>query len=274
MKMPLPAIGITIGFSHLSLKKLAVIIPIAFLLISFHPAFALTFKINRVTNDNNIDFASSLHNDLVCWARETSLGPQVFTWNGAELTQITSDSRFKSAVSCHSGKIAYLADEVLPGNVFAYYLYYWNGTAPVLIANQSLNNKQGLFTPSLYNGKIAWAGWDGTDNEIYYWDGATTRQITNNSVADSEPKLFNGTIAWVQINGANYEIYYWNGTLMSLTDQASGRPGQPVDSEKQSLERQLEQAHRQCAILQHKMALKEVLTDLKLTPGISWAEKK
>jgi hypothetical protein len=47
-----------------------------------------------------------------------------------------------------------------------------------------------------------------------------------------------------------------------------------VDSEKQSLERQLEQAHRQCAILQHKMALKEVLTDLKLTPGISRAEKK
>ena len=62
--------------------------------------------------------------------------------------------------------------------------------------------------------------------------------------------------------------------LSSLSDQASGRPSQPVDSEKQALERQLEQAHRECAILQHKMALQEVLTELKFKPGISRAEKK
>ena len=47
-----------------------------------------------------------------------------------------------------------------------------------------------------------------------------------------------------------------------------------MDSQKQALERQLEQAHRECAILQHKMALKDVLTDLKLTPGMNRAEKK
>ena len=47
-----------------------------------------------------------------------------------------------------------------------------------------------------------------------------------------------------------------------------------MDSEKQSLQQQLEQAHRECAILQHKMALKDVLTELKLIPGISRAEKK
>jgi transposase len=80
--------------------------------------------------------------------------------------------------------------------------------------------------------------------------------------------------------GVSRKTYYkWEerglaGLLSSLTDQASGRPCQPVDSEKQSLERQLEQAHRECAILQHKMALQEVLTDLRFKPGISRAEKK
>jgi transposase len=80
--------------------------------------------------------------------------------------------------------------------------------------------------------------------------------------------------------GVSRKTYYkWEerglaGLLSSLTDQASGRPCQPVDSEKQSLERQLEQAHRECAILQHKMALQEVLTDLRFRPGISRAEKK
>jgi transposase len=80
--------------------------------------------------------------------------------------------------------------------------------------------------------------------------------------------------------GVSRKTYYkWEerglgALLSSLADQASGRPSPPVDSEKQSLERQLEQAHRECAILQHKMAPKEVLSDLKVTPGINRAEKK
>ena len=80
--------------------------------------------------------------------------------------------------------------------------------------------------------------------------------------------------------GVSRKTYYkWeerglSALLSSLSDQASGRPSQPVDSEKQALQRQLEQAHRECAILQHKMALKDVLTDLKLTPGMNRAGKK
>ena len=52
--------------------------------------------------------------------------------------------------------------------------------------------------------------------------------------------------------GVSRKTYYkWEerglaGLLSSLTDQASGRPCQPADSEKQSLERQLEQPPGQC----------------------------
>jgi transposase len=80
--------------------------------------------------------------------------------------------------------------------------------------------------------------------------------------------------------GVSRKTYYqWeerglSALLSSLADQASGRPSQPVDSEKQALQRQLEQVHRECAILQHKMALKDVLVELKVTPGMSRAEKK
>jgi len=80
--------------------------------------------------------------------------------------------------------------------------------------------------------------------------------------------------------GVSRKTYYkWeerglSALLSSLADQASGRPFQPVDLEKQALERQLEQSHRECAILQHKMALKDVLTEVKLTLGMSRAEKK
>ena len=62
--------------------------------------------------------------------------------------------------------------------------------------------------------------------------------------------------------------------LGSLTDQLSGRPSQPVDNQKQVLEKQLEQARRDNELLKHKMALKDVLTDLKLERGMDRAKKK
>lgn len=80
--------------------------------------------------------------------------------------------------------------------------------------------------------------------------------------------------------GVSRKTYYkWEerglcALLSNLADQSSGRPCRPVESEKQALERQLEQARRECAILKHKMALKDVLTELKLTPGMSRVEKK
>ena len=82
-----------------------------------------------------------------------------------------------------------------------------------------------------------------------------------------------------QLGVSRKTYYHWeerglSALLSSLADQASGRPCRPVDSEKQALEWQLEQTHRECAILHHKMALKDVLIDLKLTPGMSRAEKK
>ena len=80
--------------------------------------------------------------------------------------------------------------------------------------------------------------------------------------------------------GVSRKTYYkWEARglaalLGSLEDQPSGRPAQPVDVQQQSLQKQLEQAHRENAILQHKMALKDLLTALKFSPGINRGEKK
>ena len=80
--------------------------------------------------------------------------------------------------------------------------------------------------------------------------------------------------------GVSRKTYYkWEqrglGALLSgLEDQPHGRPCQPVDSQRQALEKQLEQAHRDNALLKHKMELKDVLTDLKLVPGMNRAKKK
>ena len=91
--------------------------------------------------------------------------------------------------------------------------------------------------------------------------------------------LLNASQAAKQLGISRKTYYKWeqrglSALLDGLTDQSPGRPIQPVDREKEGLERQLAQAHRDNVLLKHKMELKDVLTDLKLTPGMSRAKKK
>jgi transposase len=80
--------------------------------------------------------------------------------------------------------------------------------------------------------------------------------------------------------GVSRKTYYkWeerglSALLGSLEDQPAGRPPKPVDRQRQTLEKQLAQAHRDNTLMRHKMALKDVLTDLKLDPGLDRTKKK
>lgn len=80
--------------------------------------------------------------------------------------------------------------------------------------------------------------------------------------------------------GVSRKTYYkWeqrglSALLGSLEDQPAGRPAQPVDRHRQALEKQLAQAHQEVTLMRHKMALKDVLTDLKLDPGPDRTKKK
>jgi hypothetical protein len=66
---------------------------------------------------------------------------------------------------------------------------------------QITNNSYRDEDPSIYDGTIAWQAYNGDNREIFYWDGSTIRQITNDSVSDHLPSLFNGTIAWQKYGG-------------------------------------------------------------------------
>ena len=91
--------------------------------------------------------------------------------------------------------------------------------------------------------------------------------------------LMNASQAAAELGISRKTYYKWeqrglSALLAGLTDQSPGRPCQPVDSQKQQLEKKLEQAQRDNALLKHKMELKDVLTDLKLDPGMERAKKK
>lgn len=75
-------------------------------------------------------------------------------------------------------------------------------------------------------------------------------------------------------------FYKWeqrglNALLDNVIDQPPGRRAHPPNDRLQLLEKQLSQAHREIELLNHKMALKDVLMELKLPkPGGDRAKKK
>lgn len=78
----------------------------------------------------------------------------------------------------------------------------------------------------LENGTMAWAGWDGSDYEIYFYDGANIIQITDNDVDDFEAQLSNGQISWTQEEepDGEWDVVYWDGAnIVNVSDH----PGFP-----------------------------------------------
>lgn len=75
-------------------------------------------------------------------------------------------------------------------------------------------------------------------------------------------------------------FYKWeqrglNALLDNVIDQPAGRRAHPSNDRLLLLEKQLSQAHREIELLNHKMALKDVLMELKLPkPGGDRAKKK
>ena len=67
--------------------------------------------------------------------------------------------------------------------------------------------------------KVVWSGSDGSDTEIYTYDGTEIAQITNNSVADSTPDISGDNITWV----SGWSINYYNGTSTSVLLNADSR---------------------------------------------------
>ena len=81
--------------------------------------------------------------------------------------------------------------------------------------------------------------------------------------------------------GVSRKTYYkWeqrglSAMLDGITDQSPGRPVKLLDEPCQSLEKQLTEAKRQIELLNHKLALKDVMIDLNLPKtGCDRAEKK
>jgi len=71
------------------------------------------------------------------------------------------------------------------------------------------------------NNNVVWGVSDGTDNEIYFYNGTTkvTTQITNNSVDDIDYQIDGNRVVWRQFDTVNsdYEIWLYDATPATPT---------------------------------------------------------
>ena len=115
-----------------------------------------------------------------------------------------------------------------------------------MIITELTTGSNGSYLPQMSKDEyVVWAEHDGTDREIFRWDGLSAPiQITDNAVDDWYPEVNNsGAVAWNSGSDANtWEIFYGDGSL------SPGRPpgltlqdGPDTSSQKCS-----PQKHEQC----------------------------
>ena len=172
--------------------------------------YAMNFQVYKLT-DSAFNTDPSVYENSIAWR-----GYGIFYWDGSDINRIRDDGDFSPPLSLYDGTIAW-SESV--GN--GYEICYWNGTSVAKISDSATTAD---YTPSLYNDTIAWSGRIKNTQgdilrEIFYWDGISITQVTNNNNYDSHPSLYNGMIAWSGWDGNDNEIYYWDGnTITQLTD--------------------------------------------------------
>ena len=64
------------------------------------------------------------------------------------------------------------------------------------------------------SGQVVWRGRDGSDYEIFLYDGTVTKQLTDNSFNDRNPQINDSEqVVWRGHDGSDYEIFLYDGTV-------------------------------------------------------------
>jgi beta propeller repeat protein len=104
-----------------------------------------------------------------------------------------------------------------------------------LVAGASATASEGITTqltdgqgPAISGSNVVWEGWDGSDYEIFFWDGGTITQLTDNSTTDWFPAISGSNVVWQGYDGSDTEIYLWDGattTQLTNNSEAGAREG-------------------------------------------------
>jgi Ca2+-binding RTX toxin-like protein len=166
-------------------------------------AYSLDFFLDSLTYTATLSNGSPLPNWLIFDANTLTLSgtPKNSDVGVISVNVIATDLAGASATSTFALNIVDTYDPPALGNNINAIPNLTPPTVTVLGTGFS-------YKPQISGNKVIWREWDGTDYEIYYWNGSETTRLTNNSIDDYNLKILGNSITWQNING----IYIWDGT--------------------------------------------------------------
>lgn len=69
--------------------------------------------------------------------------------------------------------------------------------------------------PQVSGDNVVWQGHDGSDYEIFLNDGSSTAQLTDNTINDTAPQVSGGNVVWESYDGTDTDIFLYNGSTVT-----------------------------------------------------------
>jgi hypothetical protein len=152
---------------------------------------------------------------------------EIQLWNAVNNTHIQisdNDTSYEYEPDIDDGQVAWrgVVDSVDTQG----FIYFWDGTDVQVIAEYDKGPydyysgyppSNHSLQPTISQGQVSWAIYDGNDYEIVFWDGDTITQLTYNDYDDYEPCIDHGDIIWIGhhtkqgTSGGKMDVYYWDG---------------------------------------------------------------
>jgi hypothetical protein len=175
----------------------------------------------QLTINDTSDVHPQIYGDMVVWEGQDAYGDQeifLYRFSSGTTTKLTENTWEDTQVRVRGPLVCWLSRSPVGNAVYVYNAA--NGT---------------FWMPASTTGDLAhpqtdgtWVVWQaqrptdpGGDWEIEYWDGATTRALTNNDYDDYFPEIDLNRIVWEGHDGADSEIFcHFAGVTTKVTNDA------------------------------------------------------
>ena len=169
---------------------------------------------------------------VVVWVALSGAGREVWAWDGREATLLDSHLPPGTTLSVLGNRAAWagafgpvearwVCTSVLDFDGDGQPGPSWGGDdcddtdASVYPALQVVNLTQGSAVspsqPRLHNGKVVWTSHDGTDREVFYFDGRGVIKLTANETPDLNPWIHANRVVWTSVGQESSQIWLFDG---------------------------------------------------------------
>jgi hypothetical protein len=161
-------------------------------------------NVQQLTDNSYGDFGQQIHNGQVVWHGFDGNDYEIFYWDGSSVQQLTDNSYNDWYPQIHNGQVVWNGFDGNDDEIF-----FWDGSR----VHQLTDNSYDDFGQQIHNGQVVWCG---DYNEVFYWDGSSVQQLTDNNYRDGLPQIHNGRVVWPGFDGNDDEIFFWEENILEV----------------------------------------------------------